>query len=176
MDHGLEEHPDHAAVAELAEAAVGGEDAAANDAKAVAMYTLREEIVFGKESALVEATEMPEGLALEKHEHAGGKGLPASADVLHDVVASVEEVVEEPALAAADADGTEVEVAASHGTHGATEQGGVGELDVGVEEKDVLGAGELCAGVAADRRKATGDDFDQQAVTEGECCFDGAVG
>src|SRR5580698_4992174 len=173
VKHGLEEHPDHFGVAELLEAAVGGEDSSAHDAEADASDTFGEKVVFREEGALVETAETPEGFAVEEHEHAGGEGFGEAADALHEVVAGVEEIVEEAAFATGDVGGGEMQATALHAPEGAAEERGFGELDVGVEEENVPGGGEAGSGVAADGGQAAGDDFDLEAVTEAESGFDG---
>lgn len=176
VEHGFEEHPGHAAMAELAKAAVGGEDATTDNTKAVAGDSFGEEVVFGEEGALIEAAEVPEGVAFEEHEHTRCEWFPARANVLHDIAAGVEEVVEETALTAADTDSGEMKIATAHRAHSAANEGGIGEFDIGVEEQDVFCAGLFCTGVAANRRESARDNFDEEAVAKAERGLDGAVG
>ena len=106
VQHSLEEHPAHLCVTQLAKASVGGQHTATDDAESAARDAFGEKVVLREESALVEAAETYQKASRSKSMNMPvANGFQRAANVLHDVVADVQEVVEEAALAATNAYG-----------------------------------------------------------------------
>jgi hypothetical protein len=75
VHRGLQEQPTHAQVSHLLEAAVGGENAAADDAEAFSLDLLAEQVVFREQNLFVESAEFTEFPHVEQHEHSGSEGV-----------------------------------------------------------------------------------------------------
>jgi len=155
MEHRAEQADGDPAMTELFHAAIGGLDAAGKKVKAIASNGPGEQRAFGEQGALAETAQAQELLAVEEQEHPGGgtsgEWAQKGACTLGEIVPQREEIVEKTAMEADDAGGDQVEAALSDGFHGAAKKrpvefalrpGTVGELDIGIEKKDVRRGGE----------------------------------
>src|SRR5712691_13199284 len=89
----------------LLEAAVGCEDSSADDPKAFPLHLLAEQVILGKENALMKSSEFPEFFQIKQHEHSSREGMVEAGEVLKQIVAHVEELVDPVAITAKDVGG-----------------------------------------------------------------------
>lgn len=159
----------------LLEAAVGGIDAAANDAETFALYLLAEQVVLGEEDLFVESTEFMELFQIEEHEHASGEGMMEAREILEEIVAGIEQLVDPATAAAEDVCSDAMKLLALGEVDSAAHQGRMREVDVGIEEENVGALGLGRAEVAANRGHSAADHAYVQAVAKAENNFGSAV-
>lgn len=173
---GFQEEPAYAEMPHLLEAAVGGVDAAADNAEALALDLLAEQVVLGKENLLMKSAEFPEFFQVEHHEHSGGERMMKSREVLEEIVTGVEELVDPTAALAEDVGGDAMKLLTLGEFDGAAHDGRMSQFDVGIEKENIGAVGMSCAEIPADRRHSAADHADVKAVAKTEHNFGSAVG
>ena len=173
---GFQEQPAHTQVSHLLEAAVGGVDDAADDAEALPLHLLAEQVVFGEENLLVKSTELAEFFQVEQHEHSGSEGMMETGQVLEEIVGRVKKFVDPVAVAAQDVRGDTVKLLALGEFDGATHDGRMRQFDIGIEKENVGALGVRSSQVAANGGHSAADHADVQAVAEAENNLASAVG
>ena len=158
------------------ETAVGGVDAAADNAEALAFDLLAEQVVLGEENLLMESAEFTEFFQIEQHEHARGKGMMQTRKILEEIVACVKQVVDPVTVAAEDVCGNTMKVTVLGEFDGAAHNRRMCQFDVRIEKENIGAVGVSCAQVAADGRHSAADHADVQAVAEAENDLGRAVG
>jgi hypothetical protein len=134
----------------LLEAAIGGVDAAANDAEAFALHLLAEQVVFCKKNLFMETAEFAEFLHVEQHEHAGGEGMMELREVLEEIIARVKQLVDPTASTAKNVRSYTVKLLALGEFDSAANYGRMRQFDIGIEKENVGALGLSCPQVAAD--------------------------
>ena len=171
----LQEEPAYAEMSHLLEAAVGGVDAAADDAKTLPFHLLGEKVVLGKENLLVKSAEFAEFFQIEQHEHSCREGMMEAREILEEIIACVEKLVDPTASQAQDVCGDALKPLALGEFDGTANDGRVREFNVGIEKENVGAVGMGGAQVAADGGHSAADHADVQAVAETENNFWSAV-
>src|SRR5437588_13114146 len=92
VQHGLQKQPDNLEVSHVAETAVGGVNASADNPKPAIRHLLAEQVILGIQRLLVKTTEFLEDTSLEQHEHAGAEGAHHHRPILGDIVAQIKNV------------------------------------------------------------------------------------
>src|SRR5580700_2979469 len=105
VHRGFQEQPAYAQMSHLLEAAVRRIDTATNDAEAFALNLLAEQVVFGKENLFMKSAKLAELFQIEEHEHARGKRMMKTREVLEEIVTRVKKFVEPTAALAQDVRG-----------------------------------------------------------------------
>jgi hypothetical protein len=95
----FQEQPSHAQMSHLPESAVRRVNAAADDPKAFTLYLLAEQIIFGEGHLLVKSAELPELFHLKQHEHSRSKRMMQARQVLKEVVANIEQLIDPATIA-----------------------------------------------------------------------------
>jgi hypothetical protein len=133
--HGCpQEEPSYAEVAHPLETPVGGIDTAAYDCESLALHFLAQPIILGEMNFLVESAEFPEFLSVKKHEHTRRKRTMHVGEVLEEIVAGVEELVDPGSVCAQDVRGDAVQLLSLRALDAFANEAGLGEFDVGIEE------------------------------------------
>ena len=159
----------------LLETAIGGVNAAANDAEAFALHLLAEQIVLGKENPLMKSSEFPKLFQIKQHEHSSSEGVMEKREILKQIVRCVKHLVDPAAIAAKDIRGHAMKLLTLRQLHGAANYGRMSQFDIGIEKKNVVAFGLGRAKVAPDGRHAAPDDVDIQAVAEPHHNFGSAI-
>jgi len=162
-----EEEQEDAKVTHLLKAAVGGEDATADNPEFAARDFLAQKIILGKHGLLMETAELMKALAVKHHEHAGGEGFVEAGEILEEVASPVKDLVGEAALAE-DVRRRKMQVLRLHLFYAGTDQRVVGEFDVGIEKQNIGRGSERGAAVAADRRQAAENYLRGETAAETE--------
>jgi hypothetical protein len=173
---GFQEQPAHAQMAHLLEAAIRGVNAAANDSETAARHLLAEQVILGERDLLVKAAELAKLAGVEQHEHSGGKRMVQARQILEEVVARVKEFVDPVAALAENVGGHTMKLLALSQFNRTAYDGGMRQLDIGVEEEYVVTLSLRRAQVAANRRHAAADYLDVQAIAKTHHDFRGAIG
>src|SRR5271169_2422540 len=134
------------------EPAVGGVNAAADDTEALPFHLLTEQVVLGKQDLFVKSAEFAESLQIEQHEHSRGEGMMQAGEILEQIVACVEQLVDPTAFVAKDVRSDTMKLLALGQFYGAANQGRVCQFNVGIEKENVGAVGMGGAQVAADGR------------------------
>jgi hypothetical protein len=153
-------------VSHLFEATIGRVDATANDCEFVAVRLARQQIVFRKMDLFVKSAKRSERHHLNQHEHASGKWAMKGRKVLKEIVCAVHDLIEQGAVAAQNVRGHALERLAFRLLHYAANQRGGGQLDIGIEKKNVWRVSASRAAVPSDGRHPAGDDLHIQPVAK----------
>ncbi len=124
IERRFHKHVNHAHVADLLEPAIAGERSAPNNGEAPRRDLPAEQVVFSKQSPLVEPSQLIELPLVEQHEHPSAEGLPETGYELHDVVSEVKRTVSPVPISAPDVGGKAVQPAPLHLLHCAAKKGG----------------------------------------------------
>src|SRR6267154_5591332 len=120
-------------MSQLLEPAVGRVDSPANDRESLPLHLLAKEIVLGKENLLVKSAEVAEFSCVEQHEHSGGEGMMEAGEILEHIIAQVEQLVDQIAVAAENVRGHAMKLLALGQFHGTANEGRMCQFNVGVE-------------------------------------------
>src|SRR5260370_1344395 len=148
----------------LLEAAVGCIDSSADDPKAFPLHLLAEQVILRKENSLMKSSEFPELFQIKQHEHSSPARMVEAGEVLKQIVAHVEELVDPVAIAAKDVGGDTMKPLALGQFDGAANHGSMSQFDVGIEKENVIALGLSRTQVAADGGHSAADDADVQPV------------
>src|SRR5579863_9574927 len=96
----------------LLETSVGSVDAAAHNAEALALDLLAQQVILGEENLLMKSAEFAEFFQVEQHEHSSGEGMMQAREILEQIVARIEELVDPTAPLAQDVCGDTVQLLA----------------------------------------------------------------
>src|ERR1700758_213219 len=115
------------------EAAIGGIDAAAHNGEAFAIDLLAEAVILGEENLFVESAQLPESFSIEKHEHAGRERTVQVRQILKQIVADVEQLVDPASAFAHDVGGQAMQLPLLRFFHATTNERRVGQFNIGIE-------------------------------------------
>jgi len=160
----LQEQAQNFAVPHVAEATVGGVYPSADNAKAEVFDLLAQQIIFRVQGAFIEPAQLFKACAIEEHEHARTEGHHQHGRVLHYVISYIEQVVTQRAIAAPDVGGHAVQPALFGKFHSSTQQRGVFQFHVRVNEQDIGRLRSARACVSSNGRKAARDYLNVQTV------------
>jgi hypothetical protein len=113
---------------------------------------------------------------VEEHEHSGGEGMVQAREILEEIVAHINQLVDPTAIAANNICSHTVQLLALGQLHGVANHRGMRQLDIGVEEENISTVGLGRTQIPADGRHPTPDEAYVQPVGEAENNFASAIG
>jgi hypothetical protein len=93
VHHRFQKHPYNLPVPHAAEAAIGGLNATAYNAKLAIPNFFAEKIIFRVQRLFIESAKLVEGCFIKQHEHAGAERLDQQRSILRNVVQEIKRAV-----------------------------------------------------------------------------------
>ncbi len=137
VHRGLQEQPSHPQMSHLLEAPVRRINPAPNNPEPFSLHLLAEHIVFGECHLLMKPAQLAKLLQLKQHEHARRKRMVQLRDVLEKIVARIEQLVHQAAVAAQNVRGHAMQLLALRQLDRPPNQRRFSKFDIRVEKKNV---------------------------------------
>ena len=137
---------------------IGAVDSSTNDPEPAGTDLTGELIILSKECLFIKSPDLVESSFVNKHEHPRRERPVKSRESLRDVVAQIQRIVRPPAVPAQNVRSHAMQRLAFDQIYCASQQSGIRQFDIRIDEQKIAALRAPGAVIAADRWKSAADD------------------